>query len=90
MSTDDAANDPWEQVRHLTLDEIVTRTKLSKASAFQLNGFTTPEKFPFTLVVAIGSTPGNKKAIELATEFKDKMIALAKWAHEAQNPKVSP
>lgn len=87
--TDDAkTNDPWEQVRHLTLDEIVTRTKLSNASALQLNGFTTPEKFPFTLVVAIGSSPSNEKAIALATEFKDKMVALAQWSRETQNPKV--
>jgi hypothetical protein len=88
MSDDDKTNDPWEQIRHLTLDEIVTKTKLSNASAFQFNGFTTPEKFPFTVIVAIGATPENEKAIALAIEFKDKMVALAQWHREAQNPKV--
>jgi hypothetical protein len=90
MATDEQTNDAWEQVRHLTLDEIVTRTKLSNASAFQLNGFTTPEKFPFTVVVALGATVSDKQAIELATEFKDKMVALARWSREARNTKVWP
>lgn len=89
MSTDDKSNDAWEAVRHLTLDQIVTKTKLAKASGLRLNGFTTPEKWPFVLVVAIGG-PGNEAAVELADKFNEEMKARAQWSEERQNPKVQP
>lgn len=88
MSDDDKTNDPWEQVRHLTLDQLVTQTKLAGGSAFQLNGFTTPEKWPFTVVVAIAG-PGNDYAVELANEFSTNMKNCARWVKEAENPEVS-
>lgn len=87
MSTD--ANDPWEAVRHLTLDQLVTKTKLAKASALRLNGFTTPEKWPFVVVLAIGG-PGNEAAVELANEFNAQMLARVKWSEERTNPAVEP
>jgi hypothetical protein len=89
MSTDAAPSDPWEAVRHLTLDQLVTRTKLSNASALRLNGFTTPEKWPFVVVIAIGG-PGNEAAIELANEFNAQMLARVKWSEERTNPSVKP
>lgn len=83
------AEDPWETVRHLTLDQIVTQTKLANASAAQFNGFTTPERWPFTIVVALGA-PGNEYAVELAKEFSENMKSRAQWTKEGQNPKVKP
>jgi hypothetical protein len=88
MSADDKTNDAWEAVRHLTLDQIVTKTKLSNASALRLNGFTTPEKYPFVLVLAIAG-PGNEAAVELADKFNEEMKARVKWSEERQNPKVT-
>lgn len=78
-------SDPWEALRHLTVDQVVTQTKLS-GSAMQFNGFTTPERWPFTMVVAVAK-PGNEAAVDLAKEFHAKMCAKAKWTHEAENLK---
>lgn len=69
--------DPWETLRRLTVDQLVTQVKLS-GSAMQFNGFTTPEGWPFTLVLAVAK-PGNERAVELAQEFSRKMTAAAKW-----------
>lgn len=68
-------DDAWEQIRHMTLDQIVTRVKLY-GSGGQLHGFTTPEGWPFRLVVAVGG-PGNERAIELCDELKEKMLSIA-------------
>lgn len=67
--------DPWEQIRWVTLDSLVTQVKL-QGSAAQVNGHTTPEGYPFTVVVAVAK-PGNEKAVELANEFHQKMSKLA-------------
>lgn len=84
---DDKTNDAWERVRHLTLDQLVTQTKLAGASASQLNGLTTPERWPFTVVVAIGG-PGNEAAVEAAKTFHDTLAGKARWTQAANNPKV--
>lgn len=53
----------WERIRHMTLDQIVTAVKLS-GSAGKLHGFTTPEGYPFRLMVAVG-VPGSERVIEI-------------------------
>lgn len=73
-------SDAWERLRHLTLDQLVTQTKLTNASAAQLSGFTTPENWPFTLVVAIGG-PGNEASLDAAKLFHDAMKDRALWAY---------
>lgn len=75
-----ANNDAWEQIRHLTLDQLVTQTKLMGASAAQLNGVTTPEKWPFVLVITIGG-PGNELALDAAQAFHDMLRGRARWSY---------
>jgi hypothetical protein len=87
----DTTNDAWEQIRHLTLDQLVTQTKLRNASSALLNGFTTPEKWPFILVIAIGG-PGNELAVDAAKTFHDTLKDRARWSYASANPdpKVRP
>lgn len=82
------APDPWEQLRHLTLDQLVTQTKLS-GSALTFNGHTTPENWPFAVVVAVGK-PGNERAVEFARQFFLRIRAAGAPAHERQNPNMEP
>lgn len=67
--------DAWERLRQLTLDQLVTFVKLN-GSALLEEGFTTPEGWPFAVVVAVGK-PGDERAVELAKEFAGKLGALA-------------
>jgi len=77
--------DAWEAIRFMTLDELVTRTKLAGSSAM-LWGKTTPEGYPFVVVVAIGA-PGNEQVIEFAREYNEKMVrAGAPAAHARREP----
>ena len=78
-------SDAWEQVRHTTVDTLVTKVK-QEGSALMLEGFTTPEGHPFVLVVAVAN-PGNELALEYAKEFAGKMNAAAKWSKRGDNPK---
>ena len=81
--------DPWETIRYMTMDQLVTYAKLN-GSAFVLNGFTTPERWPFTIVIAIGA-PGNEAVPELAKKFHAELSALgAPLTKSAVNPKVEP
>ena len=65
--------DPWESLRHMTLDQLVTQTKLG-GSASGVQGHTTPEGYPFAIVVAV-ATPGNERVMDFAREFHEKMVA---------------
>jgi hypothetical protein len=66
--------DPWERLRHMTIDQLVTATKLS-GSVTQANGWTTPEGWPF-MVMAVVAKPGNERVLELAGEFHQKVSEL--------------
>lgn len=77
--------DAWEQLRHLTLDQLVTYVKLNGSALLQ-DGQTTPEGWPFVLVVAV-ARPGNEKAVEYAREFAGKMTEAASWVKGGRNPK---
>jgi hypothetical protein len=66
-------DDDWD-LREVSLDDIVTATKVSGCSAM-LRGFTTPEGWPFAVVVAIAK-PGSEVAVQLAEEFSAKLTAL--------------
>jgi hypothetical protein len=64
------------------LDSLVTFTKLN-GSCLELHGFTTPEGYPFVMVVAVAS-PGNERAIQLAQDFAAKMRWLASRTEAAK------
>lgn len=74
----------WEALRHLTIDQLVTKTKLS-GCASGVTGYTTPESWPFVVTVAIGS-PGNEPALEWAREFHAKLAEAASFAAEVGRP----
>lgn len=61
----------WEQLRRMTLEELVMFVKLN-GSAFLQNGVTFPEGYDFVVVVAVAS-PGNEAAMQFASEFHAKM-----------------
>lgn len=79
-------SDVWEMIRHLTMDQLVTQTKLS-GSALVLNGFTTPEKWPFTIVLAVAK-PGNELAVQYAQEFFQRMATTGAPRRVQENPKL--
>lgn len=82
-------SDAWEKLRHLTLDQLVTQTKLS-GSAQVLYGFTTPEGWPFMLVMAVAK-PGNEMAVELVRVLYERMVAFgAPMKERAENPQFPP
>jgi hypothetical protein len=81
-------DDPWEQVRFLTADQLVTWTKLN-GSAFALNGNTTPEGWPFVVVIAVAK-PGNERAVELAQEFHRKLTEAGAPVRRTENPATCP
>jgi ABC-type sugar transport system substrate-binding protein len=76
----------WEAIRHMTIDQLVTATKLHGSSSGVV-GWTTPEGWPFVVVVGVGS-PGNERAVEWAREFHQKMAAAA-GVRVAVNPEVT-
>lgn len=78
--------DAWEALRWLTLDELVSKVKLS-GSAIGVDGTTTPEGWPFYVVVAVAA-PGNERAVELAKEFRRKMgLAASAFVRVDREPK---
>jgi len=80
-------SDPWEEIRGASLDQVVTWVKL-RGSAFEVNGHTTPEGWPFVVVVAVGK-PGNERAVELAREFHSKLAEAGAPVTAASNPKAA-
>jgi hypothetical protein len=83
MATD--PDDAWEKMRHLTLDQLVTTVKL-QGSAVRITGMTTPEKWPFVLVVGVGK-PGNELVLKYIQEFDDKMEDRVRWYEKDTNPR---
>jgi len=77
----------WEKLRQMTLDGFVTLTKLN-GSVLLLGGFTTPERWPFTITVAVGS-PGNEAVIPLTKKIQDSLAQLKVPIKEAiANPDI--
>jgi hypothetical protein len=81
-------SDAWEQLRHVTLDQLITGVKL-RGSAAEINGHTTPEGYPFVVVVAVAK-PGNEKAVEFARKFHADMVAAVQWVAAGTNPERAP
>jgi hypothetical protein len=75
--------DAWEKVRFATADALITETKF-RGSAIVLHGNTTPEGWPFRLIVAVGR-PGNEPAIALADEFQRKLTEAGAPETRADN-----
>jgi len=71
----------------MTVNELVTETKLAGSSAV-LRGLTTPEGWPFVVVVAVAS-PGNEWAVVLAEQYDAKMQEAALWS-QRENRMVCP
>jgi hypothetical protein len=63
-------------LKTLSVEQLVTDTKLS-GSAAQVVGHTTPEHWPFIVVVAVAK-PGNELAVQYAKEFAQKMQAVSR------------
>jgi len=72
--SDETKPDAWEQISKMTINQLVTDTKLA-GSAFGLLGFTTPEHWPFAIIVAVAST-GNEAIIPLIQEFHEKLRSM--------------
>lgn len=81
-------SDVWERLRHMTLDQLVTHVKLYGSGA-EVRGRTTPEGYPFCLVVAVGK-PENERAGELVREASEEIAKLARWSQRADNPDLAP
>ena len=60
-------DEAWERLRFATIDQMITTTKL-RGSCLTLKGHTTPEGWPFVVVVAV-ARPGNERAVELAEQM---------------------
>jgi len=84
-----SSTDPWEAVRHLTLDQLITRVKLAGGALpnFQLHGYTTPEHFLFRLMLFIGK-PGNEVAMELASKLTTDFTERARAMVAESNPNL--
>jgi hypothetical protein len=76
--------DPWETIRFATADQLITWVKLH-GSVFILNGSTTPEGWPFHIVVAV-SSPGNERAGELIRQLHRDLFAAGAPVAVATNP----
>jgi hypothetical protein len=77
----DDVKDPWEEIRFTTMDSLVTFTKLH-GSAFSMRGWTTPENWPFTVIVAIGG-PGHEA---LPQALLDALASLSSVKAAIVNP----
>lgn len=73
----------WEAIRHMTLDQLVTETKLSGGGAAAVNGHTTPEGWPFSIILVLGR-PSNQGAINLIAEFQRELSRRAPWEKKAE------
>lgn len=78
------SDDAWERLRFMTIDQLVTETKLG-GSASASYGRTTPEGWPFVVICAVAS-PGNEMALVYAAEFHDRMTEAGAAADRADNP----
>lgn len=81
-------NDPWEELRWKTVDELITMTKLS-GSALMLDGYTTPEGWRFWLTIGVAS-PGNERIRDLMRQLRDALEEHAGWSLIEKNPKIPP
>lgn len=72
----------WEQLRHVTLDRIITGIKLGGVSAAAVNGLTTPEAWPFAIVIALGR-PGNHAPVAWVHELQAHLQQAAGWRANA-------
>lgn len=81
-----AEDSEWERVRHMTLDQIVTATKFLGSGTMHL-GFTTPEGWPFVVVVAIAS-PGSEAVVPLTRQYHQVMREACSWTVESHNTEV--
>lgn len=77
-------NDAWERFRHMTLDQLVTETKLG-GSASVSYGRTTPEGWPFVVICAVGS-PGNEVAMLAAGMFHGTLMRAGAPVDRTDNP----
>lgn len=80
---------PWERLRFVTIDQLVTGVKLSGNSATSVFGNTTPEGYPFALLLAVGSTHDNLKGIEIIKSACALMSNLASGTKQAAAPGAS-
>lgn len=80
--------DPWERIRHLTVDQLITEVKLAGGSACALHGNTTPEGYPFAFFLAVGTTEGNMFAVDLVQRCEATLDARAGWAQKDSNPEA--
>lgn len=56
--------EPIQSTSHATVEQLVTETKL-RGSSLSLWGHTKPERWPYRVLVAVGS-PGNEAVLEMA------------------------
>lgn len=77
-----ATEDPWEKLRHITLDQLVTSTKL-QGSATTITGWTTPEGWPYVLA-AVVVKPGNEAVLALFSDFLAKLSHVTPKVREEQ------
>lgn len=80
------SDDAWERLRFMTIDQLVTETKLG-GSASASYGRTTPEGWPFVVICAVAS-PGNEMALVYVAEFQAKMTEAGAAADRADNPEM--
>jgi predicted RNA-binding Zn-ribbon protein involved in translation (DUF1610 family) len=74
--------DPWEQMKRLTLDQLLTYVK-KQGSAVRILG-RTEEGWPFAIVVGVGK-PGNDRVMACVQEFDARMTAATSWHAPAGN-----
>lgn len=65
---------PWDNIGEMTVDELVTGTKFA-GSATAFYGNTTPEGWPFAIIIAVAS-PGNETVMELVADFHRKLASM--------------
>lgn len=61
----------WDELGGRSIDELVTAAKVVGVG-LSLMGFTTPEQWPFAIVVTVGS-PGNERALRWAMELQERI-----------------
>ena len=74
----------WNDLKKVDLNRAVTWTKLN-GSVFQLSGRTTPEGWPFVVLVAVAK-PGNEPMLELVQKFHRDASALGAKLERADHP----
>jgi hypothetical protein len=79
--------DPFEQWNLMPVQQLVTETKF-RGSGTALWGHTTPEGWPYCLVVAVGS-PGNQAALDVLLAAHRALEAMAP-TERYDNPGVTP